>query len=91
MTVEITDRAGFTERVSLYSRTSARDGVYVVARLPRGDLVALNRAYDPIGFLVGDEMGLWAELLGHPAKILYDPWSNFAGSTGITQRYGHLV
>jgi hypothetical protein len=33
-------------------------------------------------------MALWAELLGHPAKILYDPWTNFAGSAGITSAAG---
>src|SRR5580704_7924936 len=71
-TIEITDRAGFTQRVSLFGRTSAPGGVYVVAKLPRGDLVALNRAYAPIGFLVGDEKALWQELLDHPAKFQYE-------------------
>jgi hypothetical protein len=41
--VVITDRAGFTGRVTLFGQNNARDGVYVVAKLSRGDLVALDR------------------------------------------------
>jgi hypothetical protein len=76
--VMITDHAGFTERVSLFGRTSAASGVYVVAKLPRGDLVALDRAYSP----------LWEELLNHPAKFMYDACANFEGSAGITRAEG---
>jgi hypothetical protein len=86
--VDITDRAGFRLRVSLFGRTSAPNGVYVVAKLPRGDLVALDRAYSPMGFLIGNEKTLWEELLNHPAKFMYDPCADFQGSAGITRAEG---
>jgi hypothetical protein len=86
--VDITDRAGFRLRVSLFGQTSAPNGVYVVAKLSRGDLVALDRAYYPMGFLIGDEKSLWQELLNHPAKFQYDADANFQGSAGITRAEG---
>jgi hypothetical protein len=86
--VDITDRAGFRLRVSLFSRTSAPNGVYVVAKLSRGDLVALDRAYSPMGFLIGNEKNLWEELLNHPARFMYDPYADFQGSAGITRAEG---
>ena len=86
--VDITDRAGFRLRVSLFGRTRAPNGVYVVAKLARGDLVALDRAYSPMGFLLGDEKNLWEELLGHPAKFQYEADTDFKGSAGITRAEG---
>jgi hypothetical protein len=86
--VDITDRAGFRLRVSLFGRTSAPNGVYVVAKLARGDLVALDRAYCPMGFVIGDEKSLWQELLNHPAKFQYEADANFQGSAGITRAEG---
>jgi len=86
--VDITDRAGFRLRVSLFGRTSAPNGVYVVAKLPRGDLVALDRAYSPMGFLIGNEKTLWEELLNHPAKFQYEADTDFKGSAGISRAEG---
>ena len=86
--VVITDHAGFTEQISLFGHINARAGVYVVAKLPRGDLVALDRAYSPMGFLVGDEQVLWEELLNHPARFMHDPCTDFQGSAGITRAEG---
>lgn len=87
-TIEITDRAGFTQSASLFGYRRARNGVYVVAKLPRGDLVALDRAYKPMGFLVGDETTLWEELLNHPANFQYEADMNFGLSAGITRAEG---
>ena len=81
--VVITDRAGFTGRVTLFGQNNARDGVYVVAKLSRGDLVALDRAYYPMGFLAGDEETLFAELLNHPATFHYEADTSFQLSAGI--------
>ena len=83
--VVITDRVGYTERVRLFGQKNARDGVYVVAKLPRGDLVALDRAYYPMGFLAGDAKRLWEELLSHPAKCHYEADTDFKLSAGITR------
>ena len=65
----ITDRAGFTGRVTLFGQTNARDGVYVVAKLSRGDLVALDRAYYPMGFLAGDQETLFVGTTKPPGDI----------------------
>jgi hypothetical protein len=59
----ITDRARFTQRVSPFGRTRTSWGIYVVAKLRRGDLGALDRAYSPMGFFVGDEKTPWEEFL----------------------------
>lgn len=83
--VVITDRAGHTQRVCLFGQTNARDGVYVVAKLSRGDVVALDRAYCPMGFLAGHGEGLFAELLNHPATFHYEADTGFQQSAGITQ------
>ncbi len=80
----ITDKAGYQEQVNQYGRTIARDGVYVVARLSRGDLVALDRDYYPMGFLAGDEEALFAELVNHPATFRYEADTSFQLSAGIT-------
>ncbi len=79
----ITDRAGSMWRVTLFARNNARDGVYVVAKLSRGDVVALDRAYFPMGFLAGDAEALFAELLNHPATFHYEAETSFESSAGI--------
>src|SRR5665213_1662538 len=86
--LEITDRAGFTERVGFFGLEENLRGVYVVAKLPMGDLVALDRAYDPLGFLMGDKKALWNELMSHPAKFMHDAHANFQLSAGITKAEG---
>jgi hypothetical protein len=84
----ITDNADYQVRVSLFSRTSASDGVYVVAKLRRGDLVALDRTHTPMGFVVGDPTKLWEELMRHPAKIQHETETNFTLSAGIAHAEG---
>jgi hypothetical protein len=80
----ITDNAGYQAQVNLYGRTIARDGVYVVAKLSCGDLVALDRDYYPMGFVAGDEGTLFAELLNHPATFHYEADTSFQLAAGIT-------
>ncbi|MGO9062491.1 MAG: hypothetical protein ACLQU2_34780 [Candidatus Binataceae bacterium] len=80
----ITDNAGYQAQVNLYGRNIARNGVYVVAKLSRGDLVALDRDYYPMGFLAGHEETLFAELLNHPATFHYEADASFQLSAGIT-------
>jgi hypothetical protein len=84
----ITDNADYQVRVSLFGRTSASDGVYVVAKLTRGDLVALDSTHTPMGFVVGDPAKLWEELMRHPAKIQHETGTNFTLSAGITHAEG---
>ena len=84
----ITDNADYQVRVSLFGRTSASDGVYVVAKLARGDLVALDRTHAPMGFVVGEPAKLWEELMRHPAKIQHETDTNFTLSAGITHAEG---
>jgi hypothetical protein len=80
----ITDNAYYQVRVSLFGRTHASDGVYAVAKLMRGDLVALDRTHTPMGFVVGNPAKLWEELMRHPAKIQHETGTNFTLSAGIT-------
>lgn len=84
----ITDNAEYQVRVSLFGRTTASDGVYVVAKLSRGDLVALDRTHSPMGFVVGDPKRMWDELMHHPAKIQHQAGTSFALSAGITNVEG---
>jgi hypothetical protein len=84
----ITDNADYQVRVSLFGRASASDGVYVVAKLTRGELVALDRAHTPMGFVVGDPTRLWDELMRHPAKIQHETETNFTLSARITHAEG---
>lgn len=84
----ITDNDDYQVRVSLFGCTSASDGVYVVAKLSRGDLVALDRSYCPMGFVVGNPAKLWAELMMHPAKIQHESAVDFSLSAGITHAEG---
>jgi hypothetical protein len=64
----------------------------VVAKLSRGDLVALDRAYCPMGFLAGDEEALFAELLNHPATFHYEAdTTSFQLSAGNHACRGNLV
>ena len=84
----ITDNADFQMRVSLFGRSTANDGVYVVAKLTRGDLVALDRTYSPMGFVVGNPAKLWAELMLHPAKIQHETTVSFPLSAGIIHAEG---
>jgi hypothetical protein len=84
----ITDNFDYQARVSLFGRVSASDGVYVVAKLTRGDLVALDRANSPMGFVVCDPKRMWEELMRHPAKIQHETESSFMLSAGITRAEG---
>jgi hypothetical protein len=84
----LTDNADFQVRVSLFGRSSASDGVYVVAKLSRGDLVALDRTHSPMGFVVGNPTKLWEELMLHPAKIQHKTEVSFSLSAGITNAEG---
>jgi len=84
----ITDNADYQARVSLFGRNRASEGVYVVAKLTRGDLVALDRAHAPMGFVVGDPTKLWKELVRHPAKIQHRRETNFMLSAGIANAEG---
>jgi hypothetical protein len=47
--------------ISVFGYKKALGGVYVVAKLRSGVLVALNRAYEQVGFLIGDRKALWQE------------------------------
>ena len=84
----ITDNADYQVRISLFGRTTASDGVYVVAKLSRGDLVALDRAYSPMGFVVGNPAKLWDELMQHPAKIQHETKASFSLSAGVSHAEG---
>lgn len=48
----------------------------------------MDRAYSPMGFLIGNEKSLWEELLDHPAKFQYEAVTNFKESAGITRAEG---
>jgi hypothetical protein len=82
--VMITDRLGSTWRATLFARNNARDGVYVVAKLSRGDLVALDRDYCPMGFLAEEAEDFFAKLLDHPATFHYEAETSFESAAGIT-------
>jgi hypothetical protein len=84
----ITDNLEYQARVSLFGRISAIDGVYVIAKLTRGDLVALDFANSPMGFVVCDPKRMWEELMHHPAKIRHETESDFMLSAGITRAEG---
>ena len=82
-TIRITDRERSSRRFRYTQADCLREGVYVIVKLLRGDLVALDRDYEPLGFVVDDPKMVWAELFGHPAMFMHDPLGSFKGSTGI--------
>jgi hypothetical protein len=71
-TLRITDRNRTAEDVPIFaSKHSDDDAIYVVVKTEDG-LVALDRRYNPRGFLVDPSRTLWEELDRHPAKLLAD-------------------
>jgi len=67
-TLRITDRNRTAEDVPIFaSKHSCDDAIYVVVKTENG-LVALDRRYNPRGFLVDPSHALWDELNQHPAK-----------------------
>jgi hypothetical protein len=81
--LRITDRERTAEDVPIFTGSRSHEGVYAVAKLSNGDLVALDRDYEPLGYLVGDAATLWTELMQHPARFMHDPIARFPSLTGI--------
>jgi hypothetical protein len=81
--LRITDRNRTAEEVPIFAGKGSGAGVYVVVKTQEG-LVALDRAYEPMGLIVDSDGTLWEELDQHPGKRMKEFHREFpvAGITG---------
>ena len=69
-TLRITDRNKNAEDIPIFaSKLSERTAIYVVVKTSDG-LVALDRDYNPRGFVFDPSGILWDELENHPANLV---------------------
>ena len=66
--LRVTDQQRVAEDVPIFAGQHSRDGIYVVVKKQSGELLALDRDYEPLGVLVDHDKTLWKELDQHPAK-----------------------